>query len=219
VLRARAGAGELLVGEGESIVERLSQIARWRFDEARPTLPLPLDEAQELFPRVVLGASESQAQRTDSAVNLEVVLALTSRQEAAKLMALNGVGALLGMATGVGFRVKNDDVPTMCRVQAFVELAASDDGVAFRVSNRIDRDAPQPLSKKQVVELNRRVVASRPLLVGYYLVAALMGESCRKTSAFSVTREALTKRLTLLECASPPALLDRLAVRMPATFR
>lgn len=217
-LVGRAAMGELVHGEAEQLLALMSGVASWQPQPGVSFWPLPMSEASQLFARIVLGISEYSEYNHGHLVELLVVLKVGGR--------FDGSGAMTGIALDAlasrpswHYHREEPNHSTEARFQACVHLEATEGGVMFMVRNQIDQNPPTPLSSQQAAEIERRVVASRAVLQGYYVLAALMGESCRGGTTFSITGPALARRLESLGCPAPEPLIQALAIKMPPQFQ
>lgn len=222
VLGARAELDELTPGEAEAVLRRLAATLDRPADDGAWWLPLELDEAAALVPRVVLGQADFGVAAEPGRAVVTVVLATRDRSKLpdhGKRLAANAIGLALGVGLGVDLTVGGPEQLTgQTRVQLRIELAAQAGGVALGFANQIDQAPPTPLSAAERDELAGRLAAARARLAGYYLLAAIYGPSCQGATAFSLVREAIAARLTALGCPAPAPLLDVLALRMPAPY-
>lgn len=220
VLHRRAAFDELGDGEAERAIAALTLIATWPGDSPR-WLPVPLDDATAVVPRVVFGVSDGGRLREDGEHTLLVCLATRGRfADAGGRAVVNALGIASDLALGVGFHATDPDhVQTSVRVQIRATLVERHGGVELmRVANQIDQQAPWPLSVAQEIALAQRIAASRSLLAGYYIMGAIFGPSCRAGTAFSITRDGVAQRLAALGCDADAALVDQLCIRMPPNF-
>ncbi len=220
VLRARTGA-DLIDGEADRVVDALTLIARPPV--ARPTwLPLTVDGAEELVPRVVLGVTTAGVERGERGITLVAVIETRTRLELdlRKRAALRAIDLAAGYALGGGLGVRNpDNVSTDVRNQVRLDLAAVDGGVEVTgLTGQVDQEPPTPATVGQRAALRDRLAACRPALASYYLLAALFGPSCRHGTAFSLTRDAIAARLRALACPADDPVVDALCIRVPPTF-
>jgi hypothetical protein len=220
VLLRRAAYTELGVGEAERAIDALTLIATWP-GQSPFWMPLPLDEATAVVPRVVFGVSDGGKLHEDGEHVLLITLSTRGRLgDAGGRAAVNLLGFASDMAFGVGFKANDPGhVETETRVQIRASLVERHGGIELtRLGNQIDQQPPWQLSVAQTVTLTQRIAASRALLAGYYITGALFGPSCRAGTAFSITRDAIAQRLTALGCDSAPELVDQICVRMPPLF-
>ena len=229
VLLRRAAFQELGAGEAERAIDALTSIATWP-GESPQWLPIAIDEAPTVIPRAIFGVSDGGLVDEDDRMVLLSTIGTTARnKELAGRVATNllghasalGVSAVtssLGLGFGVRFKPK-DEVATESRLQLRAYLVARHGGVELEtVLAQIDQQAPFALSDAQERELHRRIAASRSLLAAYYILGALFGPSCKGGTAFSVTRDAIARRLEALGCDASPELIDQLFIRMPPAF-
>ena len=220
VLHRRTAYNELGVGEAERAIDALTLIATWPGDSPL-WMPVSLDDAIAVIPRVVLGVSDGGRLLEDGDTILLATLSTRGRLgDAAGRASLNILGVASNLALGVGFHASDPDhVETSTRVQIRTTLVERHGGVELtEVANQIDQQRPTRLSVAQERDLLQRIAASRSLLAGYYIVGALFGPSCKAGTAFSITRDAIAQRLSHLGCDNSPELVDQLCIRMPPAF-
>jgi hypothetical protein len=220
VVSARAETHDLLAGETEAIVDDLRAVTRWQHDGRDMFLPLGPAKAEALVPRAIFGVADYGVFRDRGETELLIPLAARPRaRSTTREDAINALGLASSLAFGVGFGAKKvDAVDTRQRFQIRVVLHVVEDGVELEPHNQIDQEPPTPLLQQQRDALVGRIANSRRILEGYYVLAALFGTSCRGSTAFSITREAIAKRMTALTCSRSPAIVDALTIRMPPAF-
>jgi hypothetical protein len=226
VLHRRAAFNELGAGEPEQTIAALTLVATW--PGASPTwLPIAMGDAAGVIPRAIFGVSDGGLLPEEGETVLLSTIATVPRnkdraQRAAAGLLGHGVAAgLSALTSGLGFGVgykPPDDVDTQSRIQLRAHLSEHQGGVQLEVYNQIDQQTPTRLSVAHEHELHRRIAASRSLLASFYILRALFGPTCRAGTAFSITRDALTARLSALGCDHSPELVDRLCIRMPTAF-
>ncbi len=222
ILLARAEHDELSPGEAEAVVRRLAAILERPADVATSWLPLELEEAELLVPRVVLGHIDVGVFPETGRSVLMVVLSTSPRsqlQDRGKRLAANALGLALVAGLGVGFSVDNPgQLQGQTRVQLRIDVVPKAGGVALNFANQVDEDPPTALSAAERDEVVRRLASARDRLASYYLLTALYGPAARGATAFSLVRDAIATRMATLACPAPAPLLDALCVRMPAPY-
>jgi hypothetical protein len=220
MLLARVHGDELGAGEAAAIVRALETVLRWEPGTDLAFLPITSADAEVIVPRAVFGIADSAVYREPAATVLLVHLASRPRRrELDRHDALNVLGLASLATTGVGFSVDEpEELRTQERVQLRVTVRPATAGITIAAANQIDQHPATPLRLDQERELFDRLASCPRLVRGYYLIAALYGPSCRGTTAFSITREAIAKRLAALGCSTEPAVIDALCIRMPPAF-
>ncbi len=222
VLRARVARSEVAVGEAEAITTALARLAEWRPVMASIIdLPLSPADAEVLVPRVLFGVAEYGVFPRGEHTELLMVLALKNRFNVPRLNSSDAINVAM-LALGAGFSIDNDrdreQIASSIRIQIHGRLRPTSNGVQFKAVNQIDQAAPTPLSDAQVQALTERVQRCRPVLQQYFVLAALLGHSCRGSTAFSISAKALTRRFYSLGVAPPAGDLELLCPRMPGIF-
>lgn len=222
ILRARAVRHEVAVGEAEAIVTALTRLADWRPVMA-PIIELPLagHDAQVLVPRVLFGVAEYGVFPRGEHTELLMVLTLKNRILLPRLNTSDAINVAM-LVLGTDFTIDGDQgrdqVASAIRIQIHGRLRPSQYGVQFKAMNQIDQAAPTRLSVAQVQALTERVQGCGPVLQRYFLLAALLGRSCRGSTAFSINANALARRFESLGVAPPAGDLEKLCPRMPGIF-
>lgn len=217
VLYRRAAFNELGVGEGERAIAALTLIATWP-GKSPYWMPLPLADAATVIPRVVFGVSDSGTLHEHGDTVLLAVLALRPRLgPSGGRAAVNLLGLASNLTLGVDFHASAPGhVETSVRVQIRATLVEQHGGVELiGRGNQIDQAPPTPLSDAQELELRHRIASSRGVLAGYYIAGALFGPSCRGGTAFSITGDAIARRLAALGCEHSSEIVEQLCIRMP----
>ncbi|HUQ04197.1 MAG TPA: hypothetical protein VM261_16975 [Kofleriaceae bacterium] len=226
VLHRRAAFNELGADEPVEIIAALTLIATW--PGTSPTwLPIPIADAVGIIPRAIFGVADGGLLPEEGETVLLSTIATAPRHKdrahrAAAGLLGHGVAAGLSALTsnlgfGLGYKPP-EDVDTRSRIQLRAHLTEHLGGIQLDVYDQIDQQTPTRLSVAHEHELHRRITASRSTLASYYILRALFGPSCKAATAFSITRDALTARLTALGCDQSPELVEQLCIRMPPTF-
>lgn len=229
VLLRRAAFQQLGAGEAERAIDALTLIATWPGAAPR-WLPITLDEATGLVPRVLFGVNDGGlANEGGHTILLATIGTMAKNAELsgrvatsllghASAMGVSAVTSSLGLGFGVSY-APSGEIAAESRIQVRCYLVADQGGVELEhVFNQIDQRPPSPLTDAQDRELDRRIAASRALLVAYHILGALFGPSCKGGTAFSISRDAIAQRLTALGCDASPELVDQLCVRTPPPF-
>lgn len=222
ILRARALRHEVAVGEAEAIATALARLADWQpVMAAIIELPLAGHDAEVLVPRVLFGVAEYGVFPRGEHTELLMVLALKNRMNVPRLNSSDAMNLAM-LALGTGFSIDNDrdreQLSTAIRIQIHGRLRPSSNGVQFKAVNQIDQAAPTPLSDAQVEELSERVQRCGRVMQRYFLLAALLGPSCRGSTAFSISAKAVARRFETLGVTPPAGDLELLCPRMPGIF-
>lgn len=222
ILRARAARGEVVVGEAEAITTVLARLAEWQPAAASIIdLPLSKHDAEVLVPRLLFGVAEYGVFPRGEHTELLMVLALKNRINVPRLNSSDAINLAM-LALGTGFSIDNDrdreQLSTAIRIQIHGRLRPSSNGVQFKAVNQIDQATPTPLSDAQVQELAERVQRCGPVMQRYFLLAALLGPSCRGSTAFSISAKAVARRFETLGVTPPAGDLELLCPRMPGIF-
>ncbi|MBP9087145.1 MAG: hypothetical protein KBG15_13575 [Kofleriaceae bacterium] len=222
LLRARAARNEVAVGEAEAIATALVRLADWQPAMATIIeLPLSNRDAEVLVPRVLFGVAEYGVFPRGEHTELLMVLGLKNRITLPRLNATDAINVAM-FALGTGFSIDNDrdreQLASGIRIQIHGRLRPSSQGVQFKAVNQTDQAAPTALSAAQVQVLTERVQSCGPVLQRYFVLAALLGQSCRGSTAFSISAKAVARRFETLGIAPPAGDLEHLCPRMPAIF-
>jgi hypothetical protein len=222
ILRARAARGEVVVGEAAVIAKALARLAEWRPAMASIIeLPLNNRDAEVLVPRVLFGVADYGVFPRGEHTELLMVLALKNRMSVPRLNSTDAINVAM-LALGAGFSIDNDrdreQIASSIRIQIHGRLRPSNNGMQFKAVNQIDQASPTPLSDAQVQELTERLQRCGPVLQRYFVLAALLGQSCRGSTAFSISAKALVRRFDSLGVVPPAGDLELLCPRMPGIF-
>ncbi len=222
IFRARAARHEVAGGEAEANALALARLAHWQPVMATILeLPLSPRDAEVLVPRVLFGVAEYGVFPRGEHTELLMVLALKNRLELPRLNSTDAINVAM-LALGAGFALdserERDTLASAVRLQIHGRLRPSATGVQFKAVNQTDQAALMPLSVAQVQTLTERVQHCAPVLQRYFVLAALLGTSCRGSAAFSISATAVARRFETLGLALPDGDLERLCPRMPGIF-
>lgn len=223
ILRARAQRHELAVGEADALCAALIRLADWQpLLGASIHLPLAAEDAEVLVPRVLFGVSEYGVFPRGNQTELLMVLGTKPRvnlPRATGADALNLAAALtLGVHLGLDDSRDRAQVAAPIRIQIYSRFRSANNGVEFKALNQIDQEPTTPLTDAQRAELHARVTACAPILQRYFVLAALLGPSCRAGVAFNISPAAIAQRFEFLAGQAPSREVEALNLRVPPPF-
>lgn len=221
ILLARAQRRELAVGEAEALCAALIRLADWQ-----PTLgatihlPLAAEDAEVLVPRILFGVSEYGVFPRGNQTELLMVLGTKPRLNTPRVSGADALNLAAALALGVelGAGDNHEQVGAPIRIQIYSRFRSANNGVEFKALNQIDQQPTTPLSDAQRAELHARVMTSATLLQRYFVLAALLGRSCRASVAFSISAAAIAQRFEYLAGQAPQREVEALNLRLPPPF-
>jgi hypothetical protein len=205
-LLARAARGEVGPDEAARAPGLLRALAGWNPAEGDETvhLPLPLDEAEHVVPRLLFGKETWVVDRAGGGVEVVMILDQSGRMGEAGTMILSSVlGAALIATTGVGFFLvpkvggrRRGEVENPDQQRLRVALEPRGGGVAIAsVATQTNQGRPRPMPAQALRDMAAAVAGRADVVRLHYVTQALFGPEVRGPAVDGAAPQALVARL------------------------